>query len=229
VFQIKRLPKINLVLILFFCAFGIIIAQTSTTCIGGVIVSDENKEEIPYVHIIIEDTSIGILSDENGKFELCNIPNKDFTLVFYHTAFEKHSYKVDVKNIRNVKILLKEKNYQTKEITVTGSSSSVLKEYIPGKIAIKQEDIQITPNLLGSPDIVRTLQLMPGIQSVNEGSSGIYVRGGSPGHNYIEVDDIELMNPSHLMGVYSVFNPLLVEKVDFFKGNAPIDQSSNKK
>ncbi len=193
---------------------------------NGTIVDEESGNTIPFVHILIKKLNTGTITDENGKFSI-QLPISDsIEIQFFHTSYETKTLFIKKQNINNIRILLTPKIYETDEIKIQGKEPSVIKEMIPGKFILKQKEILVAPALLGEPDIVRSLQLLPGIQSVNEGNSGIYVRGGSTGQNFILFDDIELMNPSHLMGIYSVFNPFLTEKVEFYKGNAPIELSS---
>ncbi len=194
--------------------------------ITGIISDEESGQNIPFVHVFIKNLNTGTTTDENGKFSI-RIPFSDsIEIQLFHTAYEQKIIFIKPPNVYNTKVYLKPKIYETDEIKVQGKNSSITKEIIPGKLQLQQKDILLTPTLLGEPDLIRTLKLLPGIQSVNEGNSGIYVRGGSPGQNYITFDEIELMNPSHLMGIYSVFNPFLVDHVDFYKGNAPIQFSS---
>ncbi|MGQ1783780.1 MULTISPECIES: TonB-dependent receptor [unclassified Saccharicrinis] len=209
---------------LSICVFGK--SQNGDWCILGRILDNENGEPIAFVHVATSDLSIGTVSNGNGLFELCFRSDDSVQIKFFHTAFEPLVLRVKPSGANQLEVKLRTKKYLTEEVTVSGSGKSLVKSPVPGKIELKQQDILLTPSVLGAPDLVRTLQLMPGIQSVNEGNSGIYVRGGSPGHNYIVFDEIELMNPSHLMGIYSVFNPLLVDKVEFYKGNAPVHQAS---
>ena len=212
------------VLLFFVSTHGV--AQNNEWCISGVILDSESKQPIASVHVALADMAQGCVSDGYGKFKLCCSTKDSVLLQFFHTSYNQYRKIIESDSSNNIKIYLTTQKYQTEEVIIKSNSSSMVKGIIPGKIELKQKEILLTPAILGAPDLVRTLQLLPGIQSVNEGNSGIYVRGGSPGHNYIVFDDIELMNPSHLMGIYSVFNPLLVDKVDFYKGNAPIHQSS---
>ena len=216
-----RVQTIITFLFLSFCLLG----QNREFVITGV-VQDNLKESIPSVHVILNDGLNGTVTDANGFFKI-SIPNQKYvTLVFFHTSFESDTVLVDSDTEMPIIINLREKQYLQKEITVKAYQETLVKGNIPGKIILKPKDVLSTPSLLGEPDLVRTLQLLPGIQSVNEGNSGIYVRGGSPGQNFILFDGIELMNPSHLMGIYSVFNPFLVDNVSFYKGNAPIRYAS---
>ena len=201
-------------------------SQSTEWCVKGRIVSSDNNEPIPSVHITTWDGSRGTVSDIDGNFELCGLITDSVTIIIGHTSFENRQILISRFNNKYLTIKLNLKVYGTDEVKVKGDNTSIVKNYIPGKLTLKKQDILSIPAFMGSPDVLRGLQLLPGMQSVSEGNSGIYVRGGSPGQNYVLFDDIELMNPTHLMGVYSVFNPLLTNRVDFYKGNAPIHLSS---
>ena len=90
-----------------------------------------------------------------------------------------------------------------------------------GVIEIPEAMVRSTPALLGEPDLMKTLQLLPGVQSGMEGFSGIYVRGGSPDENLILLDGIPLMSPGHMLGLFSVFQDEAVEKATLYKGSFP--------
>ncbi len=202
------------------------VAQSSGWCVKGFILDEVEKSPVPAAHITMPDGSKGTISDADGRFELCGLSGDSVTLLIGHTAFERKQLIVYKTNSKALTIQLAFKMYSTKEVQIQGHQNSIVKNYIPGKLSLKKKDILSLPAFMGSPDVLRGLQLLPGMQSVSEGNSGIYVRGGSPGQNYVLFDGIELMNPTHLMGIYSVFNPLLTSHVDFYKGNAPIHQSS---
>ncbi len=206
--------------------FADLYGQRDKIEITGVIADKETGLTIPFVHVFIKKLNTGTTTDMNGKFSISLVFSDSIEIQLFHTAYEQKKFFITPSNANKIKAYLKPKIYETDEIKVQGKDASITKEIIPGKLQLQQKDILLTPTLLGEPDLIRTLQLLPGIQSVNEGNSGIYVRGGSPGQNYITFDEIELMNPSHLMGIYSVFNPFLVDHVDFYKGNAPIQFST---
>jgi len=211
---------------MLFSYGGTVNAQSDAWCLTGQVIDKDRGEAIPAVHITIADGRKGCVSDVNGKFSLCGITQDTIRITVGHTAFENKQLTVSKLQAKDLIVRLNFKVYSTKEVQIKGASTSIVKSYIPGKLTLKKAEILAVPAFMGSPDVLRGLQLLPGMQSVSEGNSGIYVRGGSPGQNYVLFDDIELMNPTHLMGVYSVFNPLLTDKVEFYKGNAPIHQSS---
>ncbi len=213
-----KLFNLTIFLIFHFTCYS----QKTAWCFKGLLFDEENNKPIAYAHISTNDYTNGTTTNENGSFELCKLSQDNVEIIIQHTAYEKKKISISKNKNSEQNISLKLKKHETREVTIISNSTSTTNAYIAGKQTIKSQEILITPTLLGTPDVVRTLQLMPGIQSVNEGNSGIYVRGGSPGQNYIVFDGIELLNPSHVMGFYSVFNPLLVNQVDFYKGNSPI-------
>ena len=217
--------KINILLLLSIVHIAVF-GQDRSYRLFGQVLDKELLEPVVNVHVLVVGTNIGTITDAEGKFEIDLIDREGVRLRFFHTAFEMLEMGLDAADRDLIKVFLQEKQYQTQEIVIRATNESLVRGTVPGKMVLKQKEILITPALLGEPDIVRSLQLLPGIQSVNEGNSGIYVRGGSPGQNYILFDGIELMNPSHLMGIYSVFNPYLVDNVAFYKGNAPVDYNN---
>nr|WP_319401419.1 TonB-dependent receptor [uncultured Carboxylicivirga sp.] len=220
----RTLTHIPLLLLLFACSVNLL-SQTNTWCINGKIVDDEGLP-VPMAHIALADAYKGAVSDENGHFTLCGLVPDSVEIIVGHTSFYPQTVIVTKQNNNDLEVHLELKVLSTREIKVTANQHSIVSSYIPGKLTLSNKDILSIPGFMGSPDVLRSLQLQPGMQSVSEGNSGIYVRGGSPGQNYVLFDDIELMNPVHLMGIYSVFNPILTEQVEFYKGNAPVHQSS---
>ncbi|WP_282039676.1 TonB-dependent receptor [Saccharicrinis aurantiacus] len=217
------LKQIILSISFFICINSYTYAQ-SNWCLRGQVIDANTNESIPGAYIATIDLKNAAPSNKTGQFKLCHLKSDSVKLIVSHTSYNA-IYPTIIKNKKAIIFKLTPKDYKTQEVTVTAQRSNLVKSYVPGKLSLNSEDILLSPALLGAPDVIKTLQLLPGIQSVNEGNSGIYVRGGSPGQNYVVFDGIELMNPSHIMGIFSVFNPNLTNSVDFYKGNAPVHQS----
>ncbi len=90
-----------------------------------------------------------------------------------------------------------------------------------GAITLDPKDIRLMPALFGEVDVLKSLQLLPGVQSAGEGSSGYYVRGGAPDQNLVLLDGATVYNPGHLLGFFSVFNPDILGNVTLYKGSVP--------
>lgn len=107
------------------------------------------------------------------------------------------------------------------EVDVTGRNSNKVKTFQSDVEVINAATVERLPSLLGEQDIIRTIQLLPGITANVEGSSEMNVRGGSPDQNLILMDGVPLYNSSHLFGMYSSFNPLIVSDATVYKGAFP--------
>lgn len=113
--------------------------------------------------------------------------------------------------------------HQLREVRVSDQQRKPLDATFTGNERLFEKDFSRTPAMLGEKDIMQTIRQLSGIQSVSEGNSGLYVRGGSSGQNLFLLDGMELLNPSHLMGIFSVFNPGTTGSVSVYKGQAPVN------
>lgn len=107
------------------------------------------------------------------------------------------------------------------EVDVTGRNSNKVKTFQSDIEMMNSSTVERLPSLLGEQDIIRAIQLLPGITANVEGSSEMNVRGGSPDQNLILMDGVPLYNSSHLFGMYSSFNPLIVSEATVYKGAFP--------
>ena len=116
-----------------------------------------------------------------------------------------------------------DRNADIKEMVVVNAEGKKNARYrtLVGKTDISAEVIKSTPALLGEPDVLKTLQLLPGIQAGNEGSNGLIVRGGSPDQNLILLDGVPVYNASHAFGLFSIFNADAVNNIEVLKSGFP--------
>jgi len=113
-------------------------------------------------------------------------------------------------------------NNTLNEIVVKGNSSKTFFENDDlGHVKVSAKTLSKLPSLMGEKDVMKSLMILPGVQQGNEGSAGIFVRGGSPDQNLILLDDVPLYNVSHLFGFVSVFTPEAINSLDFYKGGFP--------
>lgn len=111
---------------------------------------------------------------------------------------------------------------ELKEVIITSSSKKTIQEEVQmSKVSLTAAQIQSLPKFFGEADVLKALQLMPGVQQGSEGTSALLVRGGSPDQNLILLDGAPIYNPSHLLGIFSTFNVSTIKNVDLYKGAFP--------
>ena len=113
-------------------------------------------------------------------------------------------------------------NNQLAEVVVLSDKREAgIESTAMGAHEIPMTQIRHTPSILGEADLLKTIQLMPGVQAGMEGFAGMYVRGGGPDQNLVMLDGIPVYNADHLLGVFSIFTPEAVKNTTFFKSSFP--------
>jgi hypothetical protein len=208
-------------LIFTFLFFGFTsFAQKAT--LSGYIKDATSGEGIIGASIYIKELKTGNVTNTYGFFSLSVQPG-DFTLVFSSSGYVKQERKVTFssKN-QTLNIELAPASNELAEVRVLANA---LDENVKGiEMSVNKIDIKTIrkiPALLGEVDLVRAIQLLPGVSTVGEGASGFNVRGGGVDQNLVLLDDAPVYNSSHLFGFFSVFNPDAVKDVKLFKGGIP--------
>jgi len=186
--------------------------------ISGYITDKNNGESIVGVNIYCAELSLGVTSNTYGFYSLTLLEG------IYDVSFTFIGYQNQVKNFNlnsaithDVEFELSSVNIQ--EVVVTGEKN-VVETTQTSMIEVPIEQIRTIPALLGEVDILKAIQLLPGVQS-SEGSSGFYVRGGGPDQNLILLDGVPVYNASHIGGLFSVFNADAIKNVRLTKGGFP--------
>ncbi|MEG1556567.1 MAG: TonB-dependent receptor, partial [Bacteroidales bacterium] len=185
-----------------------------------------NGETIMGAYIILQDTS-GAMQPEGA------VSNK---AGFYSISVEKGTYRLKVnflgykeieKNItlyknQTLNFDLETTAILTEEVVVSGQRADHNVSSVEvGKMGMKIETIKALPALFGEADVLKSIQLLPGVQSGGEGNSGFYVRGGGADQNLILLDEATVYNAGHLFGFFSIFNADAVKNVDIIKSGMP--------
>jgi ferric enterobactin receptor len=157
----------------------------------------------------------------DGSFRLELIKGK-YNITAKYLGYFSEEAVVQLPDENVVNFILRENTILLQEVQVneTTAEKNVSKVAI-GVTKLNIKNIKKIPAVLGEVDVMRSLQLLPGVSSVGEGATGINVRGGSIDQNLILVDDAPVYNSSHLMGLFSVFNPDVLKDVTFYRGGIP--------
>lgn len=181
------------------------------------------KEDVPLqgATLFIEELDRGTTTDEEGYFRL-SLEQGEYTIVARYIGMESKSLRIRLHSTDTLHITLEEQELDLEEIIVEGTSFwDILRRPITGLTLATISDLEQLPQLMGEIDVVQSLVTLPGIQTVGEGASGFNVRGGREDQNLILMDGAPLFNPSHVLGLFSVFNPDATENFFLYKGHMP--------
>lgn len=192
--------------------------------ISGNIKDGKNGEDLIGATVSVKELAgVGTITNVYGFYSL-TLEKGDYTLVYQSLGFANTERKVSVTSDQTINIELSEETTQLKDFVVTDSSENEnIKQVQMSIVKLDPKSIETIPVLLGEADVVKTLQLQPGIQSAGEGSSGFFVRGGGIDQNLILLDEAVVFNASHLLGFFSVFNSDAIKDVTLYKGGIPAE------
>lgn len=185
--------------------------------ISGFVKDSSSGDLLPNAHIVNKSDGEWVIANSYGFFVLKTTSNSVELKVSFagYNALEKM---IEINSDTVITCKLTSDN-RIQEIVVKESKKTVKNEV--GHARLSGKEIEQIPSMLGEKDLLKALQLLPGIKMGREGSSGLYVRGGTPGQNLILLDDVPVYNVNHLFGFFSVFTPEAIKTVDVYKGAFP--------
>ena len=178
-------------------------------------------ESLIGVNVYLSDRKSGTSTNNYGFYSL-TLPSADSVeLIISYVGFRTE--KVNVNLLKDIELNIELKaSLLLDEVTVSADRIERESESVKmSTIKLQTAQIREVPSLLGEKDVLKVLQLMPGIQKGSEGSSGLYVRGGGPDQNLIILDDAIVYNANHLFGFFSLFNGNALKSVELTKGGFP--------
>jgi hypothetical protein len=202
---------------LLFAGATVLNAQQAT--ISGFIDDAASAERLPAANVYVADQPIGTASNTYGFYSL-TLPRGSYKISAALVGFEKQTVTIDLRKDTVIDWHLFLETELLQEAVVTAEASEVERTQM-SQVDIPVAQIKKIPALFGEVDVLKVIQLLPGVQSGNEGSSGIYVRGGGPDQNLILMDGVTVYNASHLFGFFSVFNADAIKNVSLTKGGFP--------
>lgn len=194
--------------------------SASMYSITGTITDSESKG-ITRVSLYVNGQFSGTNTDDNGRYFI-ELPPGDYRIVFRHISMLPKTCIVTLRNSGLIDLQLEEKRFNLDEVIIQadGTNQHVAKT-IAGVVHMGIKELKAIPAFMGEADIIKGLQLMPGVTSVGEGSSGINVRGGQTDQNLILMNDVVVLGTNHALGFLSSFNPDVVQSFNLYKGNIP--------
>ena len=198
--------------------FSTIQAQEYT--ISGYVSDDSSLEKLISANVFDGDTYVGTTTNNFGFYSL-TLPAGKIKLQVSYIGYEDFIIDIDLNGNVTQNITLKVTNQLDEVQIVATTQKNIAEESNMSTIEVPIKQIKKVPALLGEVDIIKALQLLPGVQSGSEGQTGLYVRGGSPDQNLILLDGVPVYNVNHLFGFFSVFNADAIKDVKLIKGGFP--------
>ena len=197
-------------------------AQTAQRTISGYVKDAADGEGLIGVSVYVREVKTGTVTNNYGFFSV-TVPAGTYTLGITYVGYAAQTKTVTLadQNVR-LNVELQEEGKQLQEVVVsTRREDDNVKNIEMSVNRIDVKTLQRIPALLGEVDVVRSIQLLPGVSTVGEGATGFNVRGGSIDQNLVLMDEAPVYNSSHLFGFFSVFNPDAVKDVKLIKGGIP--------
>jgi len=211
----------RLLLLLFLSFVSLSLSAQVKHTISGSIKAKATGESIIRATVIVSGQRIGVSTNDYGYYSL-TLPEGKYTLIISSVGRQSKSIDIDLKDNLQLETQLEEQG-QLQNVVVTAQSSRgrTIRGTQMGVEHISTAEIKSVPVLFGERDVLKTLQLLPGVKSVAEGNSGLSVRGGGTDQNLILLDEAPVYNASHLLGFFSTFNSDAIKDVTLYKGDMP--------
>jgi len=218
--RVIRSYKLSILFLLFGALPQAARAQILHTLSG--VVRGSDGIALPGASVAVPALGLGTATEANGKFSL-KLPEGPQQVVVSFVGYTSQTLSINIQRNQLHNFTLPASTAELDEVVVRGQQT--LKEKLQstqmGVEHLSIREAKLLPALFGEVDILKTLQLKPGVQSGGEGSSGLFVRGGSADQNLVLVDNVLVYNPNHLFGLFSVFNSDAVQSVDLYKAGFP--------
>lgn len=220
----KRVIRVRLLFIFILCFISILYSkadESKSYSISGHIKDSESGEVMIGASVFIEELKIGTVTNLYGFYSI-SLPAGRYNIVYSYVGYHAHhdTLIVDSDLTFDVELVRRRELLQPFVITEDKKSENIVSTEM-GSIKIDSRTIEKIPALLGEVDVIKAIQLMPGVQFAGEGISGFSVRGGTKDQNLVLLDEAPIFNASHLLGFFSVFNNDAIKEVKIYKGDMP--------
>src|SRR4030095_14359677 len=196
-------------------------AQSAKYTLSGYLKDSLSSETIIGAAISVNGLGKGVNSNQYGFYSI-TLPSGEYDISITHVGYNTQKRIVKLDRNLNLDFLLVPKSTTYEEVVVTSRRRDAnVKNAQMGKFDLSMNQVKALPVLLGEVDILKTLQLLPGVRNAGEGNTGLYVRGGGPDQNLIMLDDAIVYNTGHLFGFFSIFNSDAIKNTSLIKGGMP--------
>ncbi|MFC2098143.1 carboxypeptidase-like regulatory domain-containing protein [Bacteroidota bacterium] len=191
--------------------------------LSGYIRDTKSNEALIGATIYLPELEKGTISNEFGFYSL-TIPAGRYNFSFSYIGYKTYLWNTDLATNQVIDIQLEEEPALLKEVVIIDMDDQIdLASIRTGNINLEPRSVERMPAFMGEQDIIKSLDLLPGITLQGDGSTLFFVRGGNKDQNRILIDDAPIYNPSHVLGIFSTFIPEAVKDIDIYKGDIPAE------
>jgi len=200
------------------------VPDPSLGSVSGFVEDSATKETIVGATLAIKGTKLGAYSNKSGYFSISNIPPGERILVVTVIGYKRREIKLTVKEGESIKsrILMTSASVDIQEVEITARREDDRRQINISSVNIPMQQVS-QMRIGGESDIFRALQMLPGVLTSSQISSGLYIRGGSPDQNLVLLDGMTVYNPTHLFGFIGAFNSEAIKDVELIKGGFPAE------
>ncbi len=211
------------VLLLSIVFYSSIVSAQKIT-ISGYVKDESSKEALIGASVVYANSKTGTSTNQYGFFSLTVSAADTVELIISYQGYKLQAKKIVAKENIQLDVLMESSSGTLGEVVITaGKNNRNVQRAQMGVIDVPLRAIKILPVLLGERDIMKIIQLLPGVQGGQEGTTGFYVRGGNQDQNLVQLDEATVYNPNHLFGLFSTFNVNAINSVKLIKGGFPAE------
>ena len=189
--------------------------------LSGYIKNVDNGEALIQATVVIPELGTGAYTNDYGFYSISLPPGK-YNVRFSYLGFKTITKQVELSSSQALNVELENEFITTEEVVIQSEAADQnVSQVEMSTVKLDINEVRRMPQLLGEVDIIRSIQLLPGVSTVGEGATGFNVRGGNVDQNLILLDESPVYNSSHLLGFFSVFNADAIKDIKLYKGGIP--------
>ena len=211
-------------ILFFFCLSSFLVAQEQFT-LSGFIREAVSSEELIGANIICEDLTIGATTNAYGFYSI-SLPKGNYSIRYSFIGYQDKVVQVAMIEDKRLDVALELYAEELTEIVLEDEAQQKVRSIEMSVNRLETKAVKQLAAVGGEVDIIKCIQLLPGVTSVGEGANGFNVRGGAADENLVLLDEMTLYNASHLFGFFSVFNADAIKDMKLYKGGIPAEYGS---
>ncbi|WP_258102118.1 TonB-dependent receptor [Marinoscillum pacificum] len=210
-------------LVLTFSLFLSIVRLTAQeqVTIGGYVRDESNGEALIGATVYVNEISNGTITNVYGYYAI-TLPKGEYSISYRYVGYEAKSHTVELQSNSQFDVELSMMSEQLEAVVIASKAEDAnVSTTEMSTVSLDIQSIKSMPAFAGEVDVIKSIQMLPGVTSVGEGAPGFNVRGGTVGQNLVLLDEAPVYQSSHMFGFFSVFNPDAVKDVKLYKGGIP--------